>query len=618
MKIIALLFLVLISNVQAKESDDARLAIHLLDYMASDYGGAVVDGKIKTQSEFDEQLEFSAKVLTIISTFHQDKIFEKGQKLKQYIQTKKDAAEVAFLARSIQRDLLTYSKINFSPEMWPSIKRGAVLYKTNCVNCHGAQGFGDGPDSKNLIPLPANFHKMDRMNKISAFHCYNTIRLGVPGTAMVALDKLDDREIWDLSYYVMSIPFSSMTVSGLKNDINLNLSEMSILSNDEIKEKFSLKDDNQIIALRTTDHLSSAEEYLQTAERNLEEALQHYQQGDRNGAKQYAIQSYLQGIEPIEPAIKANKPELLVALETTMGLIRKLTELEHKEKELQTELDNAKKIFQEAKQTLSENKLSFSVAMLGSFAIVLREGLEAVLLLVTLLSVVGAMNSKKAVRYIHYGWSSALLIGFLMWFISGALINVSGVGREMLEALTALLAIIVLLYFGFWLHQKTEITRWKIFIDEKINSAIADKNLFTLFSIAFMAVFREAFETVLFIRSLWFQTADQDKHAIPLGLLMSFFVIAIASYLMLRFSKKLPIRKLFQISSMLMSILAIVLTGKAIHSFQEIGILPIHSFPLNLRLEIFGIFPVWEGLLTQGVLAIAIYYMLNGKSLKKT
>lgn len=612
MKILALIIFLLIPTLEAKENEDIRLAIHLLDYMAGDYGGAVENGQVKSPAEYDEQIEFSSKVMTIIGDLHHDTILEKGQKLKKFIANKQEATEVAFLARSIQRDLISISKINLSPEVWPSLKQGAALYKANCQNCHGVQGFGDGEEGKNLSPLPANFHRPDRVNMISAFHCYNTIRLGVPGTGMMAFDKLDDKQIWDLAFYVMSLPFASKSSITLNTE-QLTLAEMSILSNDEIKEKLSLKDDSLIIAMRTTDHQNSFDDYLSIAHKFLNESLVHYLQGDKKNAKKYAIQSYLQGIEPIEPAIRANKPELIISIETSMGEIRKLVEIDHRANELKNEIEKAQSLFQDIKQTLTETKLSFSVAMLGAFAIVLREGLEAVLLLVTLLSVVGAMNNKKAINYIHYGWTSALLTGFLMWFLSGELINVSGIGREMMEAFTALLAVIILLYFGFWLHQKTEITRWKIFIDEKINSAVANKSLFTLFSISFMTVFREAFETVLFIRSLWFQTAEQSKHAIPLGLLLSFFVIALASYFMLRYSKKLQIRKLFQISSMLMSILALVLAGKAIHSFQEIGFLPIHSTHASVRFEILGIYPVWEGVLAQGLLGLLIYFLLNKK-----
>jgi high-affinity iron transporter len=612
-----IIFLTLASSyLQAQEVGNARLAIHLLDYLASDYSGAVVNGKIKSSSEYEEQLDFSSQIVTIISHYHQEIITKKGKQLKNLIENKKDGHEVAFLARALQRDLISYSKINFSAEIWPSLKRGATLYKNNCIKCHGTEGFGDGVDAKNLLPLPTNFHNSERMNKISAFHCYNTIRLGVPGTAMVAFDQLDDNQIWDLAFYIMSLPYSAIKRLDQGDKKQLSLQELSILSNDEIRSTFSLKDDNLIAYSRTNNHQLSVDDYLDVTKKLLSEVLPHYIHGDKDNAKRYAIQAYLQGIEPIEPAIKANKPELIISIEISMSSIRKLIELDNHEEDLKHEIQKVETLFQDIKLNLTNKKLSFSVAMLGTFAIVMREGLEAVLLIVTLLGVVGAMKNRKAIRTIHYGWSSALLIGFIMWFISGELINVSGIGREMLEAVTAMLAVIVLLYFGFWLHKKTEINRWKDFIHKKVNNAVIEKSLFTLFSISFMAVFREAFETVLFIRSLWFQTSQNDKHAIPMGLLLAIFLIFILAYFMLRYSKKIPIRKLFQVSSLLMTLLAIILTGKAIHSFQEIGFLSIHTIPLNLRIEILGIFPVWESIIAQGLLMIIMFFLFNERKQK--
>ena len=618
MKILIVIILCIITPLQAKESEDSRLAIHLLDYLASDYSGAVKNGIVQSASEYEEQLEFSGKIVTILTDYQQKNLLDKGLKLRNFIENKKEANDVLFLARSLQRELIKFSGISFAPEIWPSIKRGAELYQTHCLNCHGAEGMGNGKDGLELTPPPANFHKLERMNKISAFHCYNTIRLGVAGTGMAGFDKLEDKQIWDLSFYVMSLPFSKSDSSESLEENQLSLKEISILTNNEIQERFSLKDDKMISALRTQNHQQSFEDYLDIAHKTLNEVLPTYIHGEKDLAKKYAIQAYLQGIEPIEPAIKANKPELIISIEVAMSEIRKLVSQNGNELKLKIEIDKVESLFRDIKETLTNRKLNFSVALLGTYGIVLREGLEAVLLLVTLLGIVGAMKNKKAIRYIHLGWTTALGLGFFMWFISGKLINVSGVGREMLESFTALIAVIALLYFGFWLHQKTEITKWKTFIHEKINSAINEKNLFTLFSISFMAVFREAFETVLFIRSIWFQTTAADKSAIPYGVFLSLLTIAILAYFMLRYSKKIPMRKLFQISSFMMTTLAIILTGKAIHSFQEIGFLPIHTTALNFRFEILGIFPVWEGILAQMLLCLFMYILFfSGKNLKK-
>jgi len=590
-----------------------------LDYLASDYSGAVLEGKIISSTEYEEQVEFAEKITSNLATYNQKEILQKGLLLKKLIADKKDANKKKKMARAVQRDLIQVTNIKLAPEVWPSIKRGAQLYKTNCMNCHGDKGYGDGIDGRQMITPPANFHNKLRMNTISAFHCYNAIRLGIPGTGMLGFDHLDDKEIWDLAFYIMSIPYAADNTSNKSFETNITLEEISSLNNNQIKEKYHIPlDDNTLISqLRSANREYSFLDYLNIAKRTLGEVLPYYLHAEYENAKKLAIQSYLQGIEPIEPIIKVSRPDLIIEIEVSMSEIRRLTTIKGQEKQLEIEISKMQNLFTVIQKTLSEKKISFSVAVLGTFAIVLREGLEAVLLLLTLLSVVRAMKNKKAMRIIHYGWSSAVLLGFILWFASGEIINISGVGRETMEAFTALVAVLALLYFGFWLHQKTEINKWKEFIHSKINNAILDKNVFTLFSISFMAVFREAIETVLFIRSIWFQTSEQDQIAIPIGLGISVVLIGIIAYFMLKYTKKIPLRKLFQISSIMMTGLAIVLTGKAVHSFQEIGYISAHNFPLNIRMDFFGLFPNWEGLGAQLVLSVIMYFFLVDNPAKR-
>ena len=221
--------------------------------------------------------------------------------------------------------------------------------------------------------------------------------------------------------------------------------------------------------------------------------------------------------------------------------------------------------------------------------------------------------------WVHAGWSSALFLGFVAWFLSGLLMKMSGASREVLEAVTSTLAVFILLYFGFWLHRQTEITRWKKFIQEKVQGAIDNKNLWGLATIAFISVFREAFETVLFIRALWFQTNIDGKNAIALGLIVALGLIFTFSYFTLRYSKKIPVRELFKVSSILTSILAFILSGKAVHSMQEAGLLNSTSLPWNIRFDTIGLFPTWQTISAQIItimLAMALIN-LNTKSATK-
>ena len=627
-----------IQKAEENAEQSPRFAIHLLDYLAHDYAGAVVHGKIASTSEYAEQKEFATKVYELAGSLPEIKtdkiIIAKILKLKLMINSLAEASEVAITARDIQKDLINITKITLSPIHQPSITNGKALYQQSCVSCHGQNGFGDGPDGKTLIPLPANFYKAERMSSINSFHIYNTIRLGVPGTGMPAWNKYSDKEVWDLSFYISSLrhqelakTFKNKKVLKKINIDSINLLEVATLSDLELKEKMAEradeKDENQknlaLALLRNKDNDTSSGQYIGIAKSYLNRAQDAFQNNSKNEAKRLALQAYLEGIEPIEPLIKANNPKLVAKIESEMGKIRQIISSNKSTTALLTsQIEITKNAFNEAEESIQAKELSFGVAFSGAFAIILREGFEAVLIILTLLSVIKAFGNKRAALWVHAGWASALCLGFVAWFLSGTLMKLSGASREVLEAGTSAVAVVILLYFGFWLHRQTEISRWKKFIQDKVQGAIDNKNLMGLFSIAFISVFREAFETVLFIRALWFQTNSDGKNAINLGLASALILIFTLSYLALRFSKKLPVRELFKISSILTSILAFILAGKAVHSFQEAGILNVTSLPWNIRFDTIGLFPTWQTLSAQVFTLTLAIVLINLNTKTKT
>lgn len=638
--LLAILLLQFTTTAFSQDADQKtpRFAIHLLDYLAHDYGGAVQHGKVVSAGEYEEQKEFSHKIFEVAGSLPEIKnnktTFDKILKLKAMILAKADAVDVALMARDIQKDLIVVTKITLAPNDQPSISNGKTLFQQNCVTCHGVDGHGDGVGGKGMDPAPANFHEPVRMSAISAFHNYNTIRLGVPGTGMPAMSQFSDKEVWDLAFYLMAIRhFDLSKTERSKVEINtssITLTDLASLSDTELKAKMQNGDDKDKTAalalLRTKDGNTSGGEYIGKAKALLAQALAAYKTNSKDSkddAKRLSIQAYLEGIEPVEPMIKANNPLLVAKIETEMGKIRQIIADPNGTVDLlSAQIVITNEVFTEVEETIKSKDLTFGVAFSGAFAIILREGFEAVLIILTLLSVIKAFGNKKAALWVHAGWSSALFLGFVAWFLSGALMKMSGASREVLEAVTSTFAVVILLYFGFWLHRQTEIGRWKKFIHEKVQGAIDSKNLWALASISFISVFREAFETVLFIRALWFQTNTDGKNAITLGLVAALVLIFGFSILALRYSKKIPVRELFKVSAVMTSILAFILAGKAVHSLQEAGLLDSTSLPWNIRFDTIGLFPTWQTIAAQVLtfsLAIAlISFNSKTNSIKET
>ena len=94
------------------------------------------------------------------------------------------------------------------------------------------------------------------------------------------------------------------------------------------------------------------------------------------------------------------------------------------------------------------------------------------------------------------------LDGGVTWLAASYLITLSGADREITEGVTALLAAAMLLYVGFWMHRHAHAARWKAFIETRVASALSGRTMWALGSISFLAVYREAFETVLFYQAL--------------------------------------------------------------------------------------------------------------------
>jgi len=598
------------------KEESPRVLVHLLDYLAKDYGGAVASGKVINQSEYDEQVEFGNTVAEMGSRLE----LLKGEKnlqqdltaLKSLIDAKASPTEVARVARAAQAKVIAISGLERVPSAWPSLTRARQIYGQNCAACHGANGDGNGPAGKTLDPKPTSFTKDERVNELSPFGAFNTIRLGVSGTAMPSFSGLSDAEVWDLAFYVFALRHAESQGGELPPitfDSDL-LQKTATLSDPQLAKNLGGSQAEQALklaAVRLHSNDESQASPLALARANLKNADDAYSKGDRDKAKVLAIKAYLDGVEPVEGKIKANDPAMLIKIESVMGNVRSSIESSSSKTQVSSTIESALSTIAEVEELFQNTTSSPLVTLIMTSGILLREGFEAVLILVALLGVIRALKVRRAAAYVHAGWIAALCCGVIAWLFSGWVLRISGAQRELLEGVTSLIAVVMLFYMGFWLHSKTEIGRWKAFIDGKVRQAAEQKNLLGLTFIAFISVFREVFETVLFLRAVWLESGNQAKTAMLAGVTGSLVAVFIMAWLLVRFSAKLPIRKLFSVSSILLIGLALILTGKGFHSLQETGALSVTALPFSLRWDFVGVYGTVETLFSQlVVLAIAI------------
>jgi high-affinity iron transporter len=268
-----------------------------------------------------------------------------------------------------------------------------------------------------------------------------------------------------------------------------------------------------------------------------------------------------------------------------------------------------------AERRLGETSLSPTAAATSAFIILLREGLEAILVLAAIIAFVAKTGRRDAMAWVHAGWAGALALGALTWVAATFLIDVSGANRELTSGITALLASAMLLYVGYWLHGRTRAQAWSRFLRDQVNAALGKKTLWAMASVSFLAVYRELFEVVLFYQALWVQAGEGGHHAILAGVLTAAFVLAVVGWAIFKYSLRLPLGPFFSTMTALLVLLAVVFAGQGIAALQEAGAVSVHAVPF-FTVSMLGIHPTAETLLAQlAVLAMVLlgYWASGGR-----
>ncbi len=199
------------------------------------------------------------------------------------------------------------------------------------------------------------------------------------------------------------------------------------------------------------------------------------------------------------------------------------------------------------------------------------------------------------------------MAGLLTWFLARTVISISGVQREIIEGITALTAAAVLFYVSYWLITKIEVAKWKQYIQGKVESAISRNSIIALASVSFFAVYREAFETVLFYQALWYQ-AENSQSSVIWGFVVGVAVLVVVFYVIFKLALRIPIKYFFTVTSIFLYFLAFILLGKGIKELQEAGVVnatPIEFIPY---LDAIGVYPTLETTVPQAILVIAFVF----------
>ncbi len=358
---------------------------------------------------------------------------------------------------------------------------------------------------------------------------------------------------------------------------------------------------------------SQAIDQLQTVRASIDRTLQLVKDGRADEAFAEAHAGYLNHFELVELPLRIVAPGLTADTETKFAEIRGLITDGASTGEIRDQIIELRGMIDDAERNLTDEGIGAPAVITGqSFLIIFREGLEAVLLLSALL---GYLESAKANQYrrpIVWGMGLAVVASVLTFLAIGAILDLLPFGREVLEAITSILAVAVLFYVSFWLIARLEQKRWLEFLRSRVWSAVSVGSSAALVMVGFTAIYREGFETALFYQALTSFGAGLGGW-IALGLGLGLVALTIVSYGIFKLGRRLPIRSFLSAAVILLMITSIAFLGNAVRNLQEsdvVRLTPIDSFP---RAPIFlsqalGYWPSRETMGAQAALA-AVYVL---------
>ena len=560
-------------NLLAATAEGAPQALHLLDYIGADYPPTVEAGKVIDESEYREQLEFLGVLQGLVAELPQRPeraALVKGvDELLAAVTARQDGATVARQARQLGAQLAVAYEVSQAPAITPDPTRGEPLYAQHCSVCHGTTGAGDGPASVGMTPPPANLRDPVRLDRLSLYAVYNTLGLGVEGTDMPSFsDQLDDRQRWDLATYIAGF---TADPAAAKSEQPFNLADLARQTPNEVLAASGPAAAATFRAQRAQPPQvkRGPAQLLDYTATTLDKSLAAFRNGDHEQAYDLSVAAYLEGFELVESSLDNVDANVRKDTEKALMAYRQSLQDGLPVEQVQQRLDVAKGKLTESAGLLGSDGLSWSLSYISGLLILLREGLEAILVLAAILAFLRNTGQQSAVRSVNVGWGLALLAGLATWALAAYVIDVSGAQRELLEGCTALFASVMVLWLGVWMHDRRHAAAWQDYIK---SSLVGGGGRFGFAMLAFFSVYRELFEVILFYETLWLQAGPAGHNAVLAGGATALVLLVGLAWVILRGSAKLPLALFFGINAALLCALSVVFAGHGVKALQEAGI----------------------------------------------
>jgi high-affinity iron transporter len=572
-----------------KLESKVKKIVMMMNIVNKEYHEGIAKGKVINAAEYEESQVFLEQALERYQSLidgppqgeKPDDLTIRFTSLTEKIKNKVDPAVIHSEVNAINAGILQKFNIQLSqtPSEPVSLENGRILYMNNCKVCHGLEGQGDGPIAQQLDPKPAVLANPqftgDQFSK--PYDNFQIINVGIANTAMVGwADQFSEKELWDVTYFIRT--FSNENVK-----LPLLVSQSASPDNAKSQENSTQKVFEEVFLL-------------------LNQSLDSYREGRNQEAVESTVDAYLT-YEKIEKQLISKRKELGLKLESSFGRLQAEIKRKAPQDLVQKIGEQISNDLKEARQVLTQ-EIGFTGLFIQSFSIIVREGFEAILIIAALITFLVKSRNQDKLKAIYMGVLIGVIGSFITAYILHSILDISLSSQEMMEGVIMLVAVVVLFYVSYWLVSKIEATKWQSYITGKMQKAVTTGSAFTLSMVAFLSVYREGFETVLFYKALYLYAGDTTSGIIP-GFFAGCTVLAVVYFLINQLGMRIPVKWFFVVTSVFLYYMAFMFMGKGLHELQMGAALSMTRADFAPEIPWLGMYPTWETFIGQMILVVA-------------
>ncbi len=561
--------------------------VMMMNIVNKEYHEGIAGGKIINAAEYEESQVFLEQAFDRYQTLGKapegqaDELATRFSSLIQKIKDKDDPGVIQSEVNALNSGILKKFNIQLSqsPSDPVSLDNGRTLYMSNCKICHGIEGKGDGPLAPQLDPKPAVLADPqltgDEFSK--PFDNFQIINVGIANTAMVEwAGQFSEKELWDVTYFIRTFSNENVRLPLLVSNATSPDAEKS--RQDSIRKNFS-----EVFLL-------------------LDQSLKAYQDGHTREASESAFDAYL-SYEKIETPLITKRKELGLKLESSFGRLQAEIKRKAPKDLVQKISEGISADLKEAQHILTQ-EIGYTGLFIQSLSIIVREGFEAILIIAALITFLVKSRNRDKLKSIYLGIVVGIIGSFITAYVIHSLLDISLASQEMLEGVIMLVAVVVLFYVSYWLVSKIEAAKWQSYITGKMQKAVTTGSTFTLGFVAFISVYREGFETVLFYKALYLYAGDTTAGIMP-GFLAGCTILGVVYFLINQLGVRIPVKWFFVITSVFLYYMAFTFMGKGLHEIQMGAALSMTLAEFAPEIPWLGMYPTWETFIGQMILVVA-------------